>query len=347
MTKPNLLFLGATGFVGSTLLQLLGQDPDLKAQFHITALCRNSHQRLPELQKFYPDLEVVEGTLEADSIIQEQAAKADILINTASSDHIESIKSTLKGLEKYSAAHPGNPPIYIQCSGLGITSDNSHGEHVDIDDIPSYTDVGLNLNEVPQQNQHVAQDKLVVEAGTRKKNPVRTMIIFPAWIFGVGEAIQKTTLPVRIWMEMFLKLGYAGTWGEGHSRMGNIHVKDVASAIMTVLKAALRGEADEGAEGFYFCVSRQDMVTNRTIATTIGNILYNKGLVQKTGSRRLPSEIVDPMGEYGWSLLGANLIAYPHRLSKFGWKPTETKKTPLLISLRDEVNTYLKETGRA
>jgi nucleoside-diphosphate-sugar epimerase len=92
MAKPNVLFLGATGFVGSTFLMLIGQDPDLKDRFHITALCRNSQKRLPELQKIYPDLGVVEGTLDSDAIIQEQAKKADIVINTASSDHIESIR---------------------------------------------------------------------------------------------------------------------------------------------------------------------------------------------------------------------------------------------------------------
>lgn len=270
MTSPKLklFFLGATGFLGSTFLQLIGQDPELKDKFHITALCRNSQKRLPELQRLYPDLEVVEGTLESDALIQEHVLKADIVINTASSDHIESVKclffsnsrhksdlsryytATLKGLEKNSAANPNKPPIYIQTSGLGITSDNSHGEYVDIDDIPSYTDIGLSLDDPPAQNTHLPQDKLIVAAGTRKENPVRTAIVFPAWMFGVGDGVQKVTLPVRIWVDMFLQAGYAGTWGEGYSRMGHAHVKDVATAIITVLKAMLEGKADEGAEGF-------------------------------------------------------------------------------------------------
>ncbi|KAF9448159.1 NAD(P)-binding protein [Macrolepiota fuliginosa MF-IS2] len=344
--KLNVLFLGATGFLGSQFLCLISRDPELRDKFHIIALCRNSQQRLPELQKLYPDLEVVEGTLESDAIIQEQATKADIVINTASSDHIESVKSTLKGLEKNSAANPNKPPIYIQISGLGITSDNSHGVYVDIDDIPCYTDIGLSLNDVPAGNHHVAQDKLIVEAGTRKENPVRTLIVFPGWIYGIGEGIQKTTLPVRIFTDLFLQAGRAGTWGEGHSRMGNAHVKDVASAVVTVLKAALEGRADEGAEGFYFAISKQPMVTNREIAALMGDILFEKGLVKEPGSRALSNELVDPMGEYGWSLLGANQSAYPHRLSRFGWKPTETKKKLLLESLRDELELHLRETGK-
>jgi nucleoside-diphosphate-sugar epimerase len=109
------------------------------------------------------------------------------------------------------------------------------------------------MDDVPAENQHVPQDKIIVEAGTRKENPIRTMIIFPSWIFGVGEAIQKNPTAVRIYTDMFLKLGYAGTWGEGHSRLGNIHVKDAAEAIMVVLKAALKGEADEGADGLCEC----------------------------------------------------------------------------------------------
>lgn len=140
--------------------------------------------------------------------------------------------------------------MYLQVSGLGITSDNSHGEYVNIDDLPGYVDIDFSLDQVPQENTHLPQDKLIVEAGTRTKNPVRTAIVFPGWIYGVGEAIQQTTLPVRIWVDMFLRAGYAGTWGEGHSIMGNAHVKDVASALATVLKAMLDGKADEGAKGF-------------------------------------------------------------------------------------------------
>lgn len=44
-------------------------------------------------------------------------------------------------------------------------------------------------------------------------------------------------------------VGYAGTWGPGANSMNNIHIKDVASSLLVVLKAALEGKADEGAEG--------------------------------------------------------------------------------------------------
>lgn len=74
--------------------------------------------------------------------------------------------------------------------------------------------------------------------------------------------------------------------------MGNAHVKDVARAVITVLKAALEGKADEGAEGYCesqrdlltkslgvlilflldFAVSKQRMCSNREIAAKIGDV---------------------------------------------------------------------------
>ena len=42
---------------------------------------------------------------------------------------------------------------------------------------------------------------------------------------------------------------HSGTFGPGYNSMSNIHVKDVASAIITILTAALQGRTDEGHEG--------------------------------------------------------------------------------------------------
>lgn len=77
--------------------------------------------------------------------------------------------------------------MYINISGLGITSDNARGEHVDLADIPEYTDIGLKLDDCPPTNPHLDSDKAIVSAGTRTENPVRTIIVFPGWIYGIGE----------------------------------------------------------------------------------------------------------------------------------------------------------------
>lgn len=52
---------------------------------------------------------------------------------------------------------------------------------------------------------------------------------------------------------MAKEVGQAGTWGPGKNVMNEIHVKDVASALLCVLKAALERRADEGADGLCTC----------------------------------------------------------------------------------------------
>jgi len=328
--KPSIFFLGATGYLGSEFLLLLARDfPGLQ----VNALVRNvTPERASRLQEIYPGINLVEGSLEDDAIIQEQVQKADVVINTASSDHWPSVKSSLAGLEKSATARgPGNPPLYIHISGCGIISDDARGEPVD--HVPEHSDVGLDLKKCPPTNTHLDSDIPIVEAATRKENPIRSIIVFPAQIYGVGDGVQKTTLWLRFFTDFAKKLGYVGTWGQGFNSMNNIHVKDCANAILTVFKAALEGKADEGAEGFYFAASNAPRIPYREWTKVMGDHLHAEGFIEHPGTRPMPNEIVDPMGHYGWSLLGGNQFAKPERLAKLGWEPTETLKHPLLETM--------------
>ena len=56
-------------------------------------------------------------------------------------------------------------------------------------------------------------------------------------------------MPIRLYVDLAIQAGHAGTFGNGKNAMGEINVKDVASAVFTCLKAALEDKADEGAEG--------------------------------------------------------------------------------------------------
>lgn len=86
MSEPKIFLLGATGYVGSQFLIMLGRTlPNLS----VAALVRSTNQdRLNWLRRAHPKLTVVEGTLEDSSIIEDQAANADIVLNIASCDHV-------------------------------------------------------------------------------------------------------------------------------------------------------------------------------------------------------------------------------------------------------------------
>lgn len=90
MSSQRIFLLGTTGYVGSELLILLAQD---LPEHHVVALVRNATpERIDSLKAIHPNISVVEGTLEDAEVIEKESEIADIIINTASSDHWPSVK---------------------------------------------------------------------------------------------------------------------------------------------------------------------------------------------------------------------------------------------------------------
>ncbi|KDQ57884.1 hypothetical protein JAAARDRAFT_206672 [Jaapia argillacea MUCL 33604] len=337
-TTYRIFFLGATGYLGSEVLILLGRK---YPQHRIVALIRPaSVSRAAQLHNLHPNVTIVEGTLDDDDVIQEEASKADIVIGTAHSDHLPSVQTILGGLKLAATARPGNPPTYVHISGLGIVSDNVRGEPVE--SVKEWTDIGLDLKALPPTNFHLPSDLLILEAGTRKECPIRTLIIFPGQIYGAGQGMQKVTPWFRTLLGMSIKVGFAGTWGPGANAMNNIHVRDCAMAILTIFEAALDGRAEEGAEGLYFACSTQK-VSHHEWTKVMGDILYAKGLLKQGGAHAFPSEILDPLGDYGWSLIGGNALGKSERLAPLGWEPVETTKMSMMEYLPVGIDTVLHE----
>ncbi|KAL1759755.1 hypothetical protein FB107DRAFT_287492 [Schizophyllum commune] len=311
----TIFFLGATGYVGGEVLRLLAAD--LPA-FPVRALVRNvTLEKEAQLRALHPNIRIIEGTLDSDALIREEASKCDIVINTASSDHHASVLSTLAGLRTRSAANPANPPIYIHISGAGILEDNARGELLTPSHI--WCDTSMDLRALKDVT-HIVSDLEIVKAGTR------------------------VTMPIRLYINLAIQAGNAGTFGNGKNAMGEIHVKDVASAVSTCLKAALEDKADEGAEGLYF-VLHPRMAVMKDIMTCVGNILHEKGVLKAPGCAPLPVRITDAWGEFGWALLGGTIWGHAERLKKLGWRPIHSEQSTLLASLQDEIELALVDLG--
>ena len=90
MASSTIFLLGASGFVGGELLLVLARE---HPEFRIRALLRDvTPERTSALKALHPGIEVVQGLLEDRQTIQTEAEKADIVINTASSDHWPSVE---------------------------------------------------------------------------------------------------------------------------------------------------------------------------------------------------------------------------------------------------------------
>ncbi|KAF8185146.1 hypothetical protein BJ912DRAFT_880746 [Pholiota molesta] len=334
--ENTIFFLGVTGCIGSQFLALLGRTSH---KFHVVALLRDiTEEKTAKIKAIYSNISFVEGSFTDRDIVIEQSSKAKIVMNFASSDNPVPVHNVLAGLEKQSAAYPGNPPIYFHTSGLCIVGDGARGEPVDDAKIPRYTDTTFTAHSVPADNCHVNCDAPIHEAGIRKENPVRTIIWYPAWVYGLGEGYRKSSGGVRLFLEANKLAGYSGRWGPGANSFNFVHVKDLSNGMIKIFEAALEGKADEGAQGYYFLSSEHPHVTWEEYTAKIGDILHKRGVYPEGGSKPYPAAVTDLYGEFGWKLLGCNHRVTAERAKKLGWEATESMKVSLFDTLAEEID---------
>lgn len=101
----HVFFLGVTGYLGGSLLASLIQDDN----YEIIALVR-SQAKAHWLAAH--NITPVIGDLNSLGLLEEQASLADIVINTADSDHVPSTITTLLGLQKR-YKQTGKKPLYL------------------------------------------------------------------------------------------------------------------------------------------------------------------------------------------------------------------------------------------
>ncbi|KZV58958.1 NAD(P)-binding protein, partial [Peniophora sp. CONT] len=129
----TVFFLGATGYIGGSILQHLLDAP---GDWDITALVRNE-EKAKKLNTF--GVKTIIGSLDDSDKIQQAAADADITIHTAHADHVGAAKAILAGA-KARFDKTGVTPIYIHTSGTGVFTDNAAGASFDPEKLPLYDD---------------------------------------------------------------------------------------------------------------------------------------------------------------------------------------------------------------
>lgn len=96
---------------GDVLHGLLKAHPAYASS--ITCLVRDQN-RGQDLREHYPELKIVYGTLDDSSVIEAEVAKAEIVLNFASCDHVRAAEAIKRGIEKRGSG------ILIHTSGTDI-----------------------------------------------------------------------------------------------------------------------------------------------------------------------------------------------------------------------------------
>ncbi|EKD21711.1 uncharacterized protein L3040_004934 [Drepanopeziza brunnea f. sp. 'multigermtubi'] len=320
MTK--IFITGTTGYIGGDILYALEKA---HPEYEITALVRNSDSGA-KVAAAYPSVRFVYGNLESSELLEEECAKADLVIHTAdASDHPGAAKAIAKGLAAgHSKEHPG---FWLHTSGAGILTWKDADSHTSgeppsqqpYDDLDRVAD----LTGLPDTAFHRDVDKIVLAAAS---DAVKTAIICPPTIYGPGRGPgNKKSRQVYLLAKVTLEQGQAPQLGKGLTEWDNVHIHDLADLFVLLVEAAAakKPELDVhlwGREG-YFLAENGHHVWGE-VSKQVGEYAFKQGYIKEKSVKPMSPEEAKKVAGLEGASWGLNSKGFAKRARKYlGWSP--------------------------
>ncbi|KAI5475880.1 hypothetical protein MNV49_000762 [Pseudohyphozyma bogoriensis] len=323
------LFLGATGFIGGSVLDAILQHPVLAAKLDISALHRSAADkaRLEAL-----GVTAVTGDLSKDyDKIVALAAQSDLVIDIAHSD--TSVAAILQGLEQRwvqkKAIGEDERPVYIHTSGTGVLSDDSMGmfEGHDV-----YEDSILDdMKRIPDTAWHRDVDLSIYKAD--EEGYVSAYLVLPAVVYGTGTGPVKTeSEQIPKLVDLALARGKAGQVGEG---LSVLYIRLLERIVVDTARVT------SGWEGTF--IGTTGSHTWGSLSVAIGKRLHELGHLTSPEVNSFTDEELQKIGSNAGKLLGSNSRSVATRARRdLGWEP---KEKSILESIEEDIDYHLKLKG--
>ncbi|KAK6462854.1 hypothetical protein DFJ63DRAFT_313982 [Scheffersomyces coipomensis] len=349
MTK-KVFITGATGYIGGEVLYQLLNNKDT-ANFEITALVRSDKKAANLKSKTKNKVKTVIGTLDDIDLIKDQAARSDIIINTADVDNVPSAQAISDAL-----VASITPKILIHTSGTSILGDGLAAKKPPAIKIYSDSENIDEINALDSKQPHRPVDEIVLDI--HDKNPkIQTVIICPSTIYGISKGYDNIiSIQIPFLIRSILKYKKAFSVYDGNYIWSRIHIKDLGELYQLLLVSILTNKhVPINKEGYYFgSLTTKDVPGNakptdiehtwRQISEAIGQKLYERKLISSPEVEELePSKIIDLTDEefapFYW---GTNSRSRGDNGVKFGWTPKFTSRKEFFDSIDDDIDYILK-----
>ena len=209
---------GASGYIGGSIAVALASEGH-----KISGLVR-SERSADQVQAL--GITPVHGTLDDVDVLRDAASHADAVLNAANSDHEPSARAILKAIE-------GTGKTYIHTSGSSIVGTQSAGQRVD-----AIFDEDTPLTPSSGRAARVALNEYILSF---KAKGVRSVIICPSLIYGIGHGPAKHSIQVPWLIALAKKGGVARHYGPGENIWSNVHIDDLVDLYILALASAPAG----------------------------------------------------------------------------------------------------------
>ncbi|KAJ9608122.1 hypothetical protein H2200_007110 [Cladophialophora chaetospira] len=329
-TTGKNVFLIGPGFIGREVLDLL-----LAEGYTVTTLTRRENYAT-ELQQ--SGAKTVLGSLDDSDIITKQTIDSDIVIHTATADHLASVEAVIAGIGQ--RASQDKHTLFIHTSGTSLLSDDAKGNYPS--DKIFHDDKPEEIDALPDSASHRLIDLAIVRARQKIGTKAKLVIMIPPLIYGVNPQYQRLSIQLPTLTRFAIKHGYAGHVGKGESQWSTIHVKDLARGYVTLLHWLETTDASKVLENpYFFCENGYEFIWKDAVAV-LGKVLYDAGKIKSHEPKTIPESDYDELfGKYTAWVVGSNSRSRANRLRQLGWEP---KEKHLMESLaQDETPLIMKE----
>ncbi|KAF2105046.1 NAD(P)-binding protein, partial [Rhizodiscina lignyota] len=222
MAPSKNVFIIGPGFIGWGVLDLLVAEG-----YQVTGFVRRrEHGEQIEAS----GAKYVKGDLGDKEIITRHATESDIIIHTATADHLRSVEAILDAIKD--RAQRGLMTIYIHTSGTSVLADGAKGMHKS--DKVYHDNVRSEVDSVPDTAPHRQIDLAIIRAQKAIREKAKIAIMTPPLIYGYNPKHKRLTIQIPTLTRFAIKNGFAGYVGNGLSVKSNIHVLDLARAYVVL-----------------------------------------------------------------------------------------------------------------
>ncbi|KAF2152169.1 NAD(P)-binding protein [Myriangium duriaei CBS 260.36] len=335
----KLLSTGVTGYIAGDAVHAIHEEhPDFQYAFLV-----RTEEKATIVKNKYPKARIVLGGLDDASLLEEEAAKADVVLHAAdASDHERAARAIAAGLVKGHSKR--NPGYWLHTGGTGILTYKDSEN--DFKTLGCWTDKEYNdlagveeLTTLPDEAFHRNVDKIVLETGAQHGDSVKTVIVCPPTIYGTGRGpVSGRGRQVYELAKLVLQKQYIPVIGEGKARWNNVHVADLADVFrLLVNKAADQDTNNElwGSKGYLLVENGEHLWTD--LAKLVGKEAAQQGFIKSPSEDSLSKD--DAIDQAGFEAVswGLNSRGRAERARKYlGWAPSRR-------SIEEEIPTIVKE----
>ncbi|KLO11813.1 NAD(P)-binding protein [Schizopora paradoxa] len=332
MATKSILLLGATGYIGGSLLV------DLKKTFPdvtITTPTRSNSSAAALSAVGATPVVLDAAASDYHAKISALASKADVVISAADSDDLPLAEAVLKGLKKHKE-ETGKVATLVHTSGVAIffdeTEDGTYKPNGHFYDDLNEDDIKAITAEMP----HGHVDVPILKAG--EEGFVNTYIICPGAVNGAGWGpVSKASIYFKFVGGTMAGQKTAFKVGEASNVFGFVNIKDLVSLYVTLVGKVVQldGKSIEGSPYSRYYIATAESVPFKTIVSLLAPELHKRGALPKADIASFTYEQLGPLGK----LIAANTLVKPNRARKeFGWEPKHPNITQTIV---DDVNGLL------